>query len=245
MFPPQAHLPLDSGQCKAGRHVVHQMLPHYPGGIHFMTARTTGIFSWDRVYDLPNFRRLDRALSRLPDREIIDALRARRGRPQRVSCGRPMAGPGGYGGVPACVCCLAGSEVAAQPGAAVALLGFVLLPRQGRPRRWVDEDGVARIVHAPMRRLVPGEWVFSRLMVNLVRLKEERGLVNGMVNRPRDSQMAALPDYGEHPGADGKALESLSTGQVNRRSGEESNRDADRGHHSIHGVDGKGGPGRR
>ena len=86
--------------------------------------------------------------------------------------------------------------------------------------------------------LSPGEWGFSRLMVNLVKL---RSLVNAMVDRLRDSLMAVLPDYGEHPGADGKALESHSTGQVNRRGGEAS----DRGHHSTHGVDGNGGPGRR
>lgn len=58
-----------------------------------------------------------------------------------------------------------------------------------------------------------------------------------MMDRLRDFLMAALPDYGEHLGTDGKALRSHSTGQLNRRSGEESDRDADWGHHSTDGVD--------
>ena len=88
-----------------------------------------------------------------------------------------------------------------------------------------------------MRRLVPGEWVFSRLMVNLVKLEEDRRLLSALVDRLRDSLMVVLPDYGEHLGVDGKALESHSTGRVNRRGGEASDRDADWGHHSTDGVD--------
>ena len=154
----------------------------------------------------------------------------------RCNAGRPVAGSGGGGSVsePPSIASLV-RELHRNP-ALLGMCGFDPLPRPGSPGRWIDEDGVARLVHEPMRYLIPGEWVFSRMMVNLVRPEEDRGLVSAMVERLRASLMEALPDYGEYPGADGKALQSYSTGQVNRRSGETSDEDADWGSHKTRGV---------
>ena len=127
----------------------NQMPSHYPSGIHFMTASTTGIISWDQVDDFPGLRRLDRVLSRLSDRQIIDALRTRPGpRPQRAPGGRPVADPGGWGGVPAPVHRLAGSGVAAQPGAA-GIVGIRSAAAAGPPeavggRGWSRPDHPCR-----------------------------------------------------------------------------------------------------
>ena len=76
-------------------------------------------------------------------------------------------------------------------------------------------------------------------MFNQVQLEKKRGLVSGMVEQLGAGLMEALPDYGEHLGADGKALESHSTGEVDRKTGKRSDGDADWGHHSIRGMDAK------
>lgn len=50
-----------------------------------------------------------------------------------------------------------------------------------------------------------------------------------------------LPDFGQHLGYDGKAIDSHSTGQVDSKSGHCSDPDADWGHHEIAGVKAKTG----
>ena len=206
-----------------------------------MAASATSIlFSWRRVDDLPDLERLGWALSCLPDGEIIEALEALRGNGRNdypVSALWRALVAGVVFQHPSIASLV--RELGRNP-ALLEVCGFDPLPRQGRPRRWVDEDGMARIVHEPLRHLVPGEWVFSRMMVNLVRLEEERGLVSAMVDSLRDSLMEALPDYGEHLGADGKAIESHGTGRVDRKSGETSDRDADWGFHKTLGEDRNG-----
>ena len=62
-----------------------------------------------------------------------------------------------------------------------------------------------------------------------------------MVERLGEARLEALPDFGEHLGYDGKAIQSHSTGRVSRLTGEASDRDADRGRHETHGVDAKSG----
>ena len=50
-----------------------------------------------------------------------------------------------------------------------------------------------------------------------------------------------LPDFGQHLGYDGKAIESHSSGQKNRDSGETSDPDADWGKHETGGIDARSG----
>ena len=206
-----------------------------------MTASETRLlFSWDDVNVLPDLQRLDFVLSCLPDEAVIAALEARRGRGRNDY---PVA---------ALWRALVAGVVFRHPSVAAlvrelqrnpALLdrcGFNPLPTQGRAKRWVDEGGVARMVHEPLRHRIPGAWTFSRLLVNLVKLEEKQGLVSGMVDQLRQSLMDALPDYGTHPGADGKAIQSHSTGQADRRSGKTSDPEANWGKHKTRGVDGQG-----
>ena len=53
--------------------------------------------------------------------------------------------------------------------------------------------------------------------------------------------MDALPEFGQHLGYDGKAIDSHSTGRVRQRTGATSDPDADWGKHETHGVDNKTG----
>ena len=50
-----------------------------------------------------------------------------------------------------------------------------------------------------------------------------------------------MPDFGEHLGYDGKAVDSYSTGQTSRKTGKTSDPDADWGKHETTGVDRKTG----
>lgn len=47
-----------------------------------------------------------------------------------------------------------------------------------------------------------------------------------------------MPDFGQHLGFDGKAIDSHSTGRVDRASGQTSDPQADWGKHETRGVDG-------
>ena len=75
----------------------------------------------------------------------------------RCNAGRPVAGSGGGGSVsePPSIASLV-RELHRNP-ALLGVCGFDPLPRQGSPGRWIDEDGVARLVHEPMRYLIPEE----------------------------------------------------------------------------------------
>ncbi len=57
----------------------------------------------------------------------------------------------------------------------------------------------------------------------------------------RSGLMAALPDFGQHQGFDGKGIDSHSTGQAKRETGKTSDQDADWGHHETGGVDARTG----
>ena len=70
----------------------------------------------------------------------------------------------------------------------------------------------------------------------LVDVEEERGPVSAMVDDLRAALMAALPDFGRHPGYDGKAIGSHSTGVGDRKTGTTSDPDADWGRHGTSGV---------
>jgi hypothetical protein len=57
----------------------------------------------------------------------------------------------------------------------------------------------------------------------------------------RESLMGVLADFGQHLGFDGKAIDSHSTGRVDRERGQTSDPDADWGKHETRGVDGRTG----
>jgi hypothetical protein len=75
----------------------------------------------------------------------------------------------------------------------------------------------------------------------VIELEETLGLITAMVPPLREQLMEVLPDFGRHLGYDGKAVESHSTGQVSRRTGETSDPEADWGKHETVGNDSRTG----
>jgi hypothetical protein len=80
---------------------------------------------------------------------------------------------------------------------------------------------------------VPNSWNFSRFLSNLIAVDTEKGLLSQMLIDLREQLMAVLPDFGQHLGYDGKAIDS--------KNGHCSDPDADWGHHEITGVNTKTG----
>lgn len=88
---------------------------------------------------------------------------------------------------------------------------------------------------------VPSAWVFSRFLKNLIDVNEKHDFTGSMMTELRHNLMEVLPDFGRYAGADGKGIQSHSTGQKNKESGNTSDTDADWGHHETSGVDAKTG----
>ncbi len=83
---------------------------------------------------------------------------------------------------------------------------------------------------------VPNGWNVPRFLKALAGVGEERGLASAMVDGPRTALMAALPDFGRHPGHGGKATGSHPAGTGDRKTGTTSGPDADRGRRGTSGV---------
>ena len=204
-----------------------------------MTAKAgRSLFSWDDVERLPDLRRLEFVLRHLPDENLLRALNERRGRGRDDYPVAPMwrALVAGVAFQHPSIAALV-RELRRNP-ALLDLCGFSPLPRQGRPTVVREAAGahVARLVSAPLHDGVPGDANFSRMLRNLVDLEEREGLVGATADALRRRLMDALPDFGRHPGVDGKALSSHSTGNRGRQSGKASDPDADWGRHGTGGV---------
>lgn len=206
-----------------------------------MATASNVLFSWADVEKLPDLRRLELVLDTLPDGALIAALEAARGRgrddyPVRAMWRALVAGVVfGHRSIASLL-----RELGRNP-ALLTACGFDPLARQSRPRTVLERDGErSRVVSlaAPCRSSIPNHWNFSRFVRRVV---EHEALVRAMFERLREALMEALPDFAEHLGYDGKALESHSTGRVNRATGAPSDRDADWGRHETHGVDAKSG----
>ena len=211
-----------------------------------MTAADSMLFSWADVEPLGDLKRLEWVLAHLPDQPLIDALKARRGRgrddyPVEAMWRALVAGVVfQHDSIASLV-----RELRRNP-ALLQICGFAALPRQGRTVRTLERDaqtGQARVVSLspPAFDSVPGSCNFSRFLTRVAQLEDKRGLVSAMTDDLRAKLMAALPDFGRHLGYDGKALDSHSTGQANRKTGKTSDPDADWGCHETQGVDSRTG----
>ena len=69
---------------------------------------------------------------------------------------------------------------------------------------------------------VPNSWNFSRFLSNVIAVETEQGLVSRMLTDLRGQLLAVLPDFGQHLGYDGKAIDSHSTGQIDGKNGHSS-----------------------
>ena len=110
--------------------------------------------------------------------------------------------------------------------------GFDPLGPRSRPKREVVVGaGGPKVVlkEVPRGDRVPSAWNFSRFLSAVAALKAERGLIQGMAVRLREQLGEELKDFGEHPGYDGKAVESHSTGRKSGKTGKTSDPEAERG----------------
>ena len=211
-----------------------------------MAATQPILFNWQDVDILPDMKRLEQVLKYLPDEDIIKALEDKRGR-----------GRNDYPVVAMWNAVIAGivfqhrsikglvREMQRNP-ALLHVCGFDALPMQGKPVTQVrtnKETGLNEIFSIPgrARDSIPRCWNFYRFLGNLIELEEQQGLVQAMINTLREQLMLVLPDFGQHLGYDGKAIQSHSTGHVKRKTGITSDPDADWGKHETHGIDSKTG----
>ena len=205
------------------------------------------LFDWDAVEARSDLERFFLVRDHLPDRALIQALEAKRGQ------GRddyPVAAM--WNAVVAGVVFQHPSieslkrELSRNP-ALLQACGFEVLPLQKKPVAEVVADtltGRAKViwpVPEPPRYAVPSSWNFSRFLRNLIAVETKNSLVSGMIPELRRQLMVVLPDFGQHLGYDGKAIESYSTGRTDGESGQRSDPDADWGQHETSGVDARTG----
>ena len=210
-----------------------------------MATQTNLSFSWEQVDKLSDLKRLELVLDALPDGDIIHTLSVMR-----------KNGRNEYP-VHAMWRALIASIVFQHPSieslireldrnsSLLALCGFCPIPLQ-RPTKYEvkqSESGPEIIaIDSSPRTPAPKSHTFSRFLVNVVKIEEEKGLISKMIDTMREELMELLPDFGERLGYDGKAIESHCTGNKNRKTGETSDPDADWGKHETRGVDSSGKP---
>ena len=209
-----------------------------------MAATHPTLFSWnDFEQTTPELQRFELAKEYLPDAGIIKALNDKRGGgrddfPVEAMWNALLAGV--VFQHPSIASLL--RELSRNP-ALLQVCGFDPLPRQKRPVPQLRSDsGKVQVLYPepfPVKHVIPSDWNFSRFLNNVIELEEDHQLVSGMVNRLREQLMEALPDFGEHLGYDGKAIDSHSSGHINKKTGKTSDPDADWGKHETTGVNHK------
>lgn len=212
-----------------------------------MAAVEPRLFTWRDVEARSDLDRFYLVRDHLPDEQLVAYLEVMRGQ------GRddyPVAAM--WNAVLAAVVFQHAStqglirELGRNPGLLQAC-GFEVLPIQRKPQAQLVRDAVTgrmTITYAPTEELhyaVPDSWNFSRFLANVIELEETLGMVTGMIAILREQLMEALPDFGRHLGYDGKAIDSHSTGRVDRTSGQTSDPDADWGKHETSGIDARTG----
>lgn len=211
-----------------------------------MAATNPSLFTWHDIDILPDMRRLELVLHYLPDDAIVKALMIKRGRgrddyPVAAMWNVVVAGiVFQHRSIEGLV-----REMRRNP-ALLHICGFSALPTQGKPGtryRRNEHNGSVQVITIPAkpRDTVPNCWNFYRFLGNLIELEETQGLISQMMKTLREQLMAQLPDFGQHLGYDGKAIDSHSTGRVKQATGNTSDPDADWGKHETHGMDNKTG----
>ena len=205
------------------------------------------LFSWKDVEARSDLNRFYLVRDNLPDEKIMMGLEDRRGNgrdefPVRAMWNAIIAGVVfQHESIESLI-----RELSRNP-VLLEACGFDILPRHKKPvaeLRRNEETGRMEIVWSGAEDAyyyVPDSWNFSRFMKNVIDLEESQGVVMGMIRQLREALMKALPEFGCHLGYDGKSIESYSTGQKDKESGETSDPDADWGKHETKGIDSKTG----
>jgi hypothetical protein len=205
------------------------------------------LFSWNDVEARSDLDRFYLVRDNLPDEKIVMGLEDRRGNgrdefPVRAMWNATIAGVVfQHESIESLI-----RELSRNP-ALLEACGFDILPRHKKPVAELkrnEETGRMEIVWSGAEDAyyyVPDSWNFSRFLKNVIDLEESQGLVMEMIRQLREALMEALPEFGRHLGYDGKSIESYSTGQKDKESGETSDPDADWGKHETKGIDSKTG----
>lgn len=197
-------------------------------------------FSWNEVDKLSDLNRLCLVLDALPDAEIIDALRAMRGRgrneyPVAAMWRALIAGiVFGHPSIESLI------RELNRNSSLLEMCGFCPVPLQRRASYRIEPGGGVAAMDSPPRSPAPSGFNFSRFLSNVAKLEKRQGLVSKMIDSMRGELMDLLPDFGENLGYDGKAVSSNSTGRKSRKTGKTSDPDGDWGKHKTSGVDSKG-----
>jgi len=205
------------------------------------------LFTWEDVEARSDLDRFTLVRDHLPDERIVQYLEAMRGKGRDDYPVRPM-----WNAVLAGVVFQHPSmeSLIRELSRNLSLLqacGFETLPVQKKPVAELvrnSHSGRTQVLWSTPGEAyyaVPGSHNFSNFLGNLIELEETLGLVSAMIPALREQLMAELPDFGHHLGYDGKAIESHSTGQINRQTEATSDPDADWGKHETTGIDGRTG----
>uniref|UniRef100_UPI0025CDDFD3 transposase n=1 Tax=uncultured Lamprocystis sp. TaxID=543132 RepID=UPI0025CDDFD3 len=212
-----------------------------------MAAIEPSLFDWRAVDARSDLERLSLVRDHLPDAQLVHYLEVMRGPgrddyPVAAMWNAVLAGVVfQHPSIEALI-----RELGRNP-ALLQACGFAVLPVQKKPAAHLVRDPVTgnmTVVYAAPEEAhyaVPDSWNFSRFLANVIELEETLGMVTGMITTLREQLMEVLPEFGRHLGYDGKAIESHSTGRVNRTTGETSDPDADWGKHETSGIDARTG----
>jgi len=212
-----------------------------------MAAIQANLFSWTDIEASSDLDRFTLARDHLPDTRIIQYLEVMRGNgrddyPVTAMWNALIAGiVFQHPSISSLI-----RELNRNP-ALLQVCGFNVLPIQKSPLAQITPDPhggrpqVTRGRPCDPRYSVPGNASFSRFLNNLIELEECLGIVSDMIPQLREQLMEELPDFGQHLGYDGKAIQSHSTGSQNRQTGETSDPDANWGKHETVGLDARTG----
>jgi hypothetical protein len=201
------------------------------------------LFAWDAIEARSDLERFYLVRDNLPDEHIVITLEKNRGKGRDDFAVRAM-----WNAVLAGIVFQHESieslirELSRNPSLLEAC-GFDPTPITKQPEARLERDektGKMKVIRtaaqAPYYQ-VPMSWNFSRFLKNVIELEDEHTMISEMVRRLRENLMAELPDFGKHLGYDGKAIDSYSTGQENRETGQTSDPDANWGKHETSGFD--------
>jgi hypothetical protein len=201
------------------------------------------LFNWNAIEAKSDLERFYLVRDNLPDEPIVIELEKNRGKGRDDFAVRAM-----WNAVLAGIVFQHESieslirELSRNPSLLEAC-GFDPTPITKQPEARLERDektGQMKVIRsaapAPYYQ-VPMSWNFSRFLKNVIELEDEHTMISEMVRRLRENLMAELPDFGKHLGYDGKAIDSYSTGQENRETGQTSDPDANWGKHETSGFD--------
>ncbi len=201
------------------------------------------LYTWNAIEAKSDLERFYLVRDNLPDEQIVITLEKNRGKGRDDFAVRAM-----WNAVLAGIVFQHESieslirELSRNPSLLEAC-GFDPTPITRQPEARLERDektGKMKVIRAAAQApyyQVPMSWNFSRFLKNVIELEDEHTMISEMVRRLRENLMAELPDFGKHLGYDGKAINSYSTGQENRETGQTSDPDANWGKHETSGFD--------